>query len=138
MASVIKRVAFQGKALIFACGSINSMAKSIQLKSKTRKRTETMSMFDLTSESSFGLSRVEADERAVTALLKQPALSYIRDLQQTIDLDPNFLAFHDRSVSLKIQNFLSRQGIFWDTEVFENQFPKLVNEAVARVKKLEK
>ena len=97
-----------------------------------------MSMFDLTSESSFGLSRVEADERAVTALLKQPALSYIRDLQQTIDLDPNFLAFHDRSVSLKIQNFLSRQGIFWDTEVFENQFPKLVNEAVARVKKLEK
>lgn len=97
-----------------------------------------MSMFDLTSESAFGLKRIEADERAVTALLKQPALSYIRDLRDTIDNDPNFLAFHDRSVSVKIQNLLSRQGIFWDTEVFENQFPMLVTEAVERVKHLEK
>jgi len=97
-----------------------------------------MSMFDLTTENSFGVSRSEPDERAVIALLKQPALSYIRDLQQTIDQDPNFLAFHDRSVSLKIQNLLSRQGIFWDTDVFEDQFPLLVTEAVARVKRLER
>ena len=100
--------------------------------------TTIMSMFDLTSENSFGLNRVEPDERAVTALLKQPALSYIRDLRRTIDEDPNFLTFHDRSVSLKIQNFLSKQGIFWDDEVFERQFMKVVMEAVTRLRNVEK
>jgi hypothetical protein len=95
-------------------------------------------MFDLTSESAFGPNRVEPDERAVSALLKQPALSYIRDLRQTIEQDPNYLAFHDRSVSLHVQNLLSRQGIFWETDVFEDQFPKLVTEAVARLKIIEK
>jgi hypothetical protein len=97
-----------------------------------------MSMFDLTSENAFGGNRVEPDERAVTALLKQPALSYIRDLRETIDQDPNFLAFHDRSVSVRVQNLLSRQGIFWDTDVFEDQFPRLVTEAVARLRIIEK
>lgn len=97
-----------------------------------------MSMFNLTSESAFGLNRVEPDERAVTALLKPPALSYIRDLRKTIDEDPNFLTFHDRSVSLKIQNFLSKQGIFWDDDVFEKQFLRVVMEAVARLKSFEK
>lgn len=97
-----------------------------------------MSMFDLTSESSFGLNRVEPDERAVMALLKQPALSYIRDLRKTIDEDPNFLTFHDRSVGLKVQNLLSKQGIFWDDEVFERQFMKVVMEAVARLRSVEK
>jgi hypothetical protein len=97
-----------------------------------------MSMFDLTSENSFGLNRVEPDERAVAALLKQPALSYIRDLRRTMDEDPNFLTFHDRSVSLKIQNFLSKQGIFWDDEVFEKQFMKVVIEAVSRIRSFEK
>jgi hypothetical protein len=96
-----------------------------------------MSMFDLTSESAFSLSRVEPDERAISALLKQPALSYMRDLRDTMDQDPNFLTFHDRSVSLKVQSLLSRQGIFWDTDVFERQFPKVVIEAVARLKEFE-
>jgi hypothetical protein len=96
-----------------------------------------MSMFDLTSETAFGLSRVEPDERAVSALLKQPALSYIRDLRDTMEQDPNFLTFHDRSVSLKVQSLLSRQGIFWDTDVFEMQFPKVVIEAVARLRDTE-
>jgi hypothetical protein len=96
-----------------------------------------MSMFDLTSENAFGANRVEPDERALSALLKQPALSYIRDLRQSIEKDPNFLAFHDRSVSLHLQNLLSRQGIFWETDVFEDQFPKLVSEACARLNRTE-
>ena len=94
-----------------------------------------MSMFDLTSEGSFAGTPVEPDERAVLALLKPPAISYLRDLRRTIDEDPNFLTFHDRSVSLKIQNLLSRQGIFWDDEIFEKQFLKIVTEAIARLKK---
>ncbi len=96
-----------------------------------------MSMFDLTSEGSFGANPVEPDERAVLALLKPPALSYIRDLRRTIEEDPNFLTFHDRSVSLKIQDLLSKQGIYWDDEIFEKQFLKVVTEAITRLKKTE-
>lgn len=92
-----------------------------------------MSLFDLTSEDTFGLNRVEPYEKAVSALLKPPAVSYIRDLRDSIQQDPSFLTFHDRSVSVKVQNLLSRQGIFWDSDVFEMQFPKVVIEAVARL-----
>ncbi len=92
-----------------------------------------MSLFDLTSESTFGLKRVEPYEKAVSALLKPPAISYIRDLRDSIQQDPGYLTFYDRSVSLKVQNLLSRQGIFWDSDVFETQFPKVVIEAVARL-----
>lgn len=97
-----------------------------------------MGMFDLTSEGSFGGRPVEPDEKAVTALLRPPAISYIRDLRRTIDEDPNFLSFHDRSVSLKVQNLLSKQGIFWDDEIFEKQFLRVVMEAVERVRRAEK
>lgn len=95
-------------------------------------------MFDLTAEGAFGSAHIEPDEKAVMALLKPPALSYIRELRKTIDRDPNFLTFHDRSVSLKVQNFLSRQGIYWDEEIFERQFLKVVMEAVTRLKSFEK
>lgn len=97
------------------------------------KGREAMSLFDLTSEDTFGLNRVEPYEKAVSALLKPPAVSYIRDLRDSIQQDPSFLTFHDRSVSVKVQNLLSRQGIFWDSDVFEMQFPKVVIEAVARL-----
>ena len=96
-----------------------------------------MSMFDPTAEGSFGANPIEPDERAVTALLKPPAISYIRDLRRTMDEDPNFLTFHDRSVSLKIQDLLSKQGIYWDDEIFQKQFLRVVKEAIDRLKKSE-
>ncbi len=92
-----------------------------------------MSLFDLTAEDTFGLKRIEPYERAVSALLKPPAISYIRDLRDSIQQDPSYLSFYDRSVSVKVQNLLSRQGIFWDSDVFEMQFPRVVIEAVARL-----
>ncbi len=92
-----------------------------------------MSLLDLTSEDTFGMKKVESYEKAVSALLKPPAISYIRDLRDSIEQDPSYLTFHDRSVSVKVQNLLSRQGIFWDSDVFETQFPKVVIEAVARL-----
>jgi hypothetical protein len=96
-----------------------------------------MSVFDPTAEGPFGANPIEPDERAVTALLKPPALSYIRDLRRTMDEDPNFLTFHDRSVSLKIQDLLSKQGIYWDDEIFQKQFLRVVKEAIDRLKKTE-
>jgi hypothetical protein len=95
-------------------------------------------MFDLTSDRSIDIEHIEPNERAVAALLKPPAISYIRDLSQSIEQDPGFLAFHDRSVSLRIQTLLSKQGIFWDDEIFEQQFLKVVMGAVTRLRSLEK
>ncbi len=97
-----------------------------------------MGMFDLTVERAFDKDHIEADERAVAALLKPQAISYIRDLSETINKDPSFLTFHDRSVSLKIQSLLSRQGIFWDEEVFERRFLRVVMGAVTQLRYLEK
>ncbi len=87
----------------------------------------------MTSSDTFGLKRIEPYEKAVTALLNPPAISYIRDLRDSIERDPGYLSFYDRSVSVKVQSLLSRQGIFWDSDVFETQCPRVVIEAVARL-----
>lgn len=97
-----------------------------------------MGMFDLTAEGAFGSGRVEPDEKAVIALLKPPALSYTRELRHAIDKDPNYLVFHEQSVGLKVHNLLSKQGIFWDQDLFERQFPKVVMEAVIKLRGIEK
>ena len=97
-----------------------------------------MSMFDLTVEGAFGMSQTEPTEKAVSALLKTPALPYIRELRRTIEQDPAYLAFHDRSVGLKVQSFLSKEGIYWDQEIFEKRFLNIVMEAVERERTSEK
>ena len=96
-----------------------------------------MNKFDAPSDSNLSHSRDATDEKAVIALLKAPALSYTRELRQAIDKDPNFLAFHDQSIGLIVQNLLSKQGIFWDQEVFEKEYMTVVNEAVIRVRCLD-
>ena len=97
-----------------------------------------MKNFDAPAENNFDKSRVAPDEKAVMALLKPPALSYTRELRRSLDKDPNFLAFHDQSIGLKVQNLLTQQGIFWDQEVFEKEFMRVVMEAVVRLKGIEK
>jgi hypothetical protein len=104
----------------------------------TSEKGKSMSMFDLTAEWTFDAGYIEPDERAVGALLKPPAISYIRDLSWTLEHDPNYLSFHDRSVGLKIQSLLSKQGIFWDDEIFEKQFLKIVTAAITRLRNQEK
>jgi hypothetical protein len=84
------------------------------------------------------MSLTESNEKAVSALLKTPALPYIRELRRTIDKDPGYLAFHEQSVALKVQNFLSKEGIYWDQEVFEKEFQDIVMEAIKRERTSEK
>ena len=97
-----------------------------------------MSMFDLTTERAFAANSVEPDERAVLALLKPQAITFVRDLRRTIDQDPIFLIFHDKSVTLRVQNLLSRQGINWNDERIERQSLSVVMEAVSRLRNLER
>ena len=96
-----------------------------------------MKNLDVRSNSDSDVNHIAPDEKAVTALLRQPALSYTRELRQEIDRDPNFLTFHDQSVGLKVQTLLSQQGIFWDEEIFEKQYMRVVIEAVHRLRGIE-
>jgi len=97
-----------------------------------------MSMFDLTTERAFGPTRIEPDENAVSALLKPPALPYLRELRRTIDQDPIYLAFHDKSVGLRVQSLLDKQGIVWNDDTFERQFMSVVTEAITRLRSNER
>lgn len=97
-----------------------------------------MSMFDLTTVRAFKSGAVEPDEEAVSALLHPHSLPYLRDLRRTIDQDPIFLVFHEKSVSLRVQNLLSRQGISYSDDSFENQVLDVVMEAVSRLRNLER
>ncbi len=96
-----------------------------------------MSMFNLTEERAFQSMPHEPEELAISALLKPPALSYLRDLQRSIDKDPYYLTYFDRSVSIRIQSLLSKQGIYWDDEIFEKQFLQIVSEALKRLRTLD-
>jgi hypothetical protein len=93
-----------------------------------------MSMFDQTTERAFTVTRIEPDEGAVTALLKPPALPYLRELRRTIDQDPIYLTFHDKSVGLRVQSLLNRQGIVWNDDTFDRQFMGVVMEAITRLR----
>ena len=97
-----------------------------------------MSMFDLTAERAFVPTRIEPDETAVSALLKPPALPYLRELRRTIDQDPIYLTFHDKSVGLRVQSLLDKQGIVWSDDRFETQFMSVVTEAIQRLRSSER
>lgn len=97
-----------------------------------------MSMFDLTTERAFAPIKTEPDETAVSALLKPPALPYLRELRRTIDQDPIYLAFHDKSVGLRVQSLLNKQGIVWNDDIFERQFMGVVMEAITRLRTSER
>jgi hypothetical protein len=103
-----------------------------------KETKHTLNLLDLSVERTFVRNQIESTENAVAALLKPPALLYIRGLRRTINQDPGDLAFHEQSVGLKIQSFLSKEGIFWDQEIFEKQFLDIVLEAIKRERTSEK
>ncbi len=110
----------------------------LQDTSLSARKDQGMDRLDMPPERNPNQSQTPPNERAVLAMLKPPALSYTRELRQAIDEDPNFLAFHDQSIGLKVQKFLSKEGIFWDEEVYEREVMKVVTEAVTRVRSLDK
>ncbi len=97
-----------------------------------------MSMFDLTTERAFAPARIEPDAPAVSALLTPQSLPYLRELRRTIDQDPIYLAFHDKSVGLRVQNLLNKEGIVWNDDTFDKQFMSVVTEAIERLRSHER
>ncbi len=79
-----------------------------------------------------------ADEKSVMILLQSPALAYMRDLRRTLDTDPQYLAAHSDGVRSKVTEFLSNGGIYWDNDIFDREWERIVKEAVIRLRNIER
>ncbi len=88
-------------------------------------------MFNVTLEREFALDEAESEERAVRAMLHEPAVSYLCYLRRMIEQDPAYLDIHIRAVCLMIQDLLSSRGIFWDDAVLVKQVRNVVSRGLA-------
>lgn len=79
-----------------------------------------------------------ADEKTVMVLLKMPALTYLRDLRKTLDTDPQYLTTNADRVRTKVTGFLSGGGVFWDDDIFDREWERVVKEAVIRLRSIER
>ncbi|MBI4427802.1 MAG: hypothetical protein HY562_01655 [Ignavibacteriales bacterium] len=79
-----------------------------------------------------------ADEKTVMILLKMPALSYLRDLRKTLDANPQYLSVNADGVRTKVTELLLRGGVFWDEDIFDREWERVVREAVIRLRSIER
>ena len=79
-----------------------------------------------------------SSDKVVMALLRQPALGYIRELRHSLDRDPEHLTFHASSVGLKIRRYLSEGGVHWDDDIFEREWQSVVKKAIVYLSTVEK
>ena len=69
-------------------------------------------------------------------LLKAPVLSYIRELNKITREDPQYLAFHSRSVTLHVRRLLAEQHGYVDDS--EKEMIARIKEAIVRLRSFEK
>jgi hypothetical protein len=81
---------------------------------------------------------VDGFERAVSVFFRRPGLDYARQLRSALDDDPNFLNAHRDVVTDGVTTLLRDAGISWDDAVLKDSAPKLVWEAVVRLRGVEK
>ena len=74
-------------------------------------------------------------EKAVLFLLKPPASRYVRRLKRFLEHEPDYLDAHREDVSNIIIGFLAGSGLQWHREIFEREWPELLNQALARLDK---
>ena len=74
-----------------------------------------------------------AKEKAIEHLLKPPAVQYVRSLKALAKKDPNYVKSHREDVGNIIHGFLSGAGFHWAQEIFEKEWPDILQEALARL-----
>ena len=79
----------------------------------------------------------ESVEETIRGLLKPPGLQYLREISKILDQDPDYLQFHSASISVKVNELLSRSTA-GDARVSERDVAKIVREAVIRLRSVEK
>ena len=77
-------------------------------------------------------------ERAVEHLLKSPAIEYVRSLQKLTAANPEYVNSNREDVGNIIHGFLVGGGFHWDREIFEKEWPEILDEALTRLTRKKK
>ena len=72
-------------------------------------------------------------EKAVQRLLSPPAIDYVRSLQKLTKNDPEYIRSNREDVSNIIHGFLVGGGFHWHRDIFEKEWPDILQEALARL-----
>ncbi|MEX2116447.1 MAG: hypothetical protein WEB37_06145 [Bacteroidota bacterium] len=78
----------------------------------------------------------EAVENIIRQLLKQPGVQYLREVSKVLDKDPDYLQFHSASVSMKVNEILSRMGS--QAVVSDRNVAPILREAIIRLRSFER
>ena len=71
-------------------------------------------------------------EKAVEHLLKSPAIQYVRKLEALTQSNPDYINSNKEDVGNIVRGFLAGGGFHWDGEIFEKEWPDILQEAMAR------
>jgi hypothetical protein len=72
-------------------------------------------------------------QQAVLSLLKPPAVRYIRKLNKSLKEDPNYLTVHREDVGNIIIGFLAGSGFQWHRNIFEREWPEILQAALNKL-----
>jgi len=72
-------------------------------------------------------------EKAIRRLLSPPAVQYIRSLQKLVNSNPDYIASNREDVSNIIHGFLVGGGFHWHRDIFEKEWPDILQEALTRI-----
>lgn len=76
---------------------------------------------------------VNIKEKAVEYLLKSPAIQYVRSIEKLTQADPDYVNSNREDVGNIVGGFLAGGGFHWDAEIFEKEWPDILQEAMARL-----
>lgn len=79
------------------------------------------------------MSSLSVRDIAVDHLLQPPAVEYVRSLKELVEKDPNYVKANREDIGNILHGFLAGAGIHWAQEIFERDWPEILQEAIARL-----
>ncbi len=79
------------------------------------------------------MAPMDAKEKAIEYLLKPPAIQYIRALEALTKKDPDYVNSNREDIGNIIRGFLGGAGFHWHPEIFEKEWPDILQKALARL-----
>jgi hypothetical protein len=79
------------------------------------------------------IAQMNTKERAIEHLLKPPALQYVRTLKELTKKDPDYVNSNRADVGNIIHGFLAGAGFLWAGEIFEKEWPDILQQALDRL-----
>ena len=76
---------------------------------------------------------MDTREKAIEHLLKPPAVQYIRSLEALTAKDPEYVNSNREDIGNIIRGFLGGAGFHWHPEIFEKEWPDILQTALSRL-----